>query len=68
MSCTLYSVMVAGDESTSRIKMKLWIYETRLGHQCGFSGFCVISGTMEGSSLGDVLAYLQIFRNLLQRF
>jgi len=34
---------------------------TRLGQRCGFSGSCVISGPMEGSLMGDVLAYLQIF-------
>jgi len=63
--CTLYSATVAGDESTSGIKMKLDGYRTRLGQRCGFSGSCVISGLMEGSLLGDVLAYLQIFRNPL---
>jgi len=49
----VYSVALAGDESTSGLSgLKVQdetLDKTRLGHRCVFSGSCVIKGTMEGN-------------------
>jgi len=63
--CSLHSVTVAGDESASGIKMKLWKWD-KTRTEMRFFGVLGNKGAMEGSFIGDVLAYyFQIFRNPL---
>ena len=65
--CRVYSVTVAGDESASGIQMKLGIWD-KGRTEMRFFGVLCNKRSNGGGLLGDVLAYLQIFRNPLYGF